>query len=78
MRIHIELDDELVTEIDNHSGHRGRTGFIRAAIRRALEERRRGELIRSAAGAIGGAHEWDEDPAAWVREQRRTEEHRVG
>lgn len=28
--------------------------------------------VRAASGSIGDhGHEWDDDPAAWVREQRR-------
>ena len=37
------------------------------------------ELIESALGSIEDAgHDWDADPAEWVREQRRAEQARVG
>jgi hypothetical protein len=43
------------------------------------DEERRWELIESGLGAIPDeGHEWDEDPAAWVREQRFQDERRVG
>jgi hypothetical protein len=35
--------------------------------------------MEAAAGAIANHdHDWDIDPAAWVREQRRAEVHRDG
>lgn len=79
MRLHISLDDDLVRELDRRVGARRRSSFIAAAVREALEDERRWELIGSSLGAIGdGGHEWDRDPAAWVREQRRADAARVG
>lgn len=79
MRIHINLDDELVTELDEHVGKRKRSAFIAGLIGEALEERRRWAQIRSAIGSIEDTgHDWDEDPAAWVRAQRRADPRRVG
>lgn len=72
MRIHISLDDDLVSELDRRVGSRGRSPFIAAAVREALENEQRWELIESALGSIDdGAHSWDGDSAAWVRAQRR-------
>ncbi len=79
MRIHVYLDDELVQELDRRVGPRQRSPFIEAAVRRALEDEHRWELVWSAVGAIPDeGHPWDEDPAGWVREQRRTDARRVG
>lgn len=79
MRLHIELDDEIVDEIDGAAGHRGRTKFIREAIAIALQQRRQRELIRSARGSIKSAkHDWETDPARWVRDQRRVDPRKVG
>ncbi len=79
MRLHIELDDEIVDEIDGAAGHRGRTKFIREAIAMALQQRRQRELIRSARGSIkSGGHDWETDPARWVRDQRRVDPRKVG
>ena len=79
MRMHLELDDDLVREIDTVAGHRGRTRFVRDAVVAALEQRRRSELVRSARGSIEAAgHDWDRDPAAWVHGQRRAQRRRVG
>ena len=39
MRVHLELDDALVAQIDQRSGARNRRRFIRDAIAAALDER---------------------------------------
>jgi Arc/MetJ-type ribon-helix-helix transcriptional regulator len=79
MRVHITLSDELVRELDRRVGARGRSAFIAGAIREALEDERRWELIESALGSIDDeGHDWDVDPAAWVREQRNADSARVG
>lgn len=47
------------------------TGLV---IRRALENQRRWHDVVAALGAIAdGGHEWDGDPAEWVRRQRRAD-----
>jgi metal-responsive CopG/Arc/MetJ family transcriptional regulator len=79
MRVHISLDDDLVAELDRRVGARRRSPFIAAAVRRALEDQRRWELIESGYGAISDTgHDWDDDPAEWVREQRHADRARVG
>lgn len=79
MRMHIELDDDLVKKIDETAGPRGRSDFVRKAIRQALDWEERWKLIRSSRGAIADyGHEWDDDPAEWVRQQRRADPRRVG
>jgi len=79
MRVHIDIDKQLVDRIDEAAGERGRSEFVRRAVVAALEDRDRIRLIRSARGAItSGAHEWDDDPARWVRAQRRGDDRRIG
>jgi uncharacterized protein YaiI (UPF0178 family) len=79
MRLHIELADEIVAEIDAATGPRGRTKFVREAITAALEHRHQSTLIRSARGTIASdGHAWDPDPAAWVRDERRADARKVG
>jgi Arc/MetJ-type ribon-helix-helix transcriptional regulator len=79
MRLHITLNDELVRELDGRVGARRRSAFIAAAVRRALDDERRWELIESALGSIDDqGHEWDTDPAGWVREQRSADRTRAG
>lgn len=79
MRLHITLDDEVVRDLDRRVSPRGRSAFITRAVRLALEDEARWELVESALGSIEPeGHEWDEDPAAWVHESRRTDLRRVG
>jgi predicted transcriptional regulator len=79
MRMHIEVDDDLIARVDEVSGPRGRSGFVRRAIEQAVERETRWRLIESAAGVLQDEnHPWDEAPGAWVREQRRGDERRGG
>ena len=79
MRVHINLDDELVRELDRKAGVRGRSAYIAATLRRALEDERRWEQIASAAGSLEATgHDWDDDPAGWVASQRRSDARRGG
>ena len=79
MRLHISLDNDLVAELDSRAGVRGRSAYIEATLRRALDDERRWEQIASAVGAIGDhGHEWDDDVGEWVRSQREADPRRVG
>lgn len=79
MRMHIELDDALVAQVDKLSGPRGRSAFVRSAIERAVRQELRWSDIENAAGALGNErHEWDDDPAGWVQQQRRADVRRAG
>lgn len=78
MRLHISLEDELVAELDRRVPARDRSRFIGHAVRRALDEDRRHAALEAALGSIADSgHEWDDDPAEWVRRQR-ADEGRVG
>lgn len=77
--MHIELDDELVAKVDDLAGHRGRSAFVRSAIERAVDQELRWASLESAAGSLAEQqHDWDADPAAWVREQRHADQRRAG
>jgi metal-responsive CopG/Arc/MetJ family transcriptional regulator len=79
MRLHISLDDEIVHALDERVGRRQRSTFIAAAVRRALDDERRWKDIEGAVGALADSdHDWDADPAGWVREQRTADNRRVG
>jgi Arc/MetJ family transcription regulator len=79
MRLHISLDDELVAELDKRVGKRRRSAFIARVLRRTLDDERRWDDILASIGTIDDeGHDWDRDPAAWVREQRRGDPRRVG
>jgi metal-responsive CopG/Arc/MetJ family transcriptional regulator len=79
MRVHITLHEDVVRELDRRVGHRRRSSFISRAVTQALEDERRWELINASLGVIEHEqHDWDSDPGAWVREQRRTDTRRIG
>ena len=79
MRLHIALNDELVADLDRRVGPRRRSAFIAELVRRGLEDEQRWDDIESALGEIqDSGHEWDNDPAAWVRSQRGTDHRRAG
>ena len=79
MRLHIALDDDLVAELDRRVGPRQRSAFIAALIQRGLDDERRWDEVESALGSIADAgHDWDDDPAEWVRSQRRGDARRAG
>jgi len=79
MRLHITLDDELVGELDRRAGRGRRSAFIAKTVERALADERRWEEIEASLGTVADSgHEWDADPAAWVRAGRRAEPERVG
>jgi hypothetical protein len=79
MRVHITLDAEDVRRLDARVGARRRSRFIAEAVRRALDDAQRWELIESALNTLPDTgHDWDVDPAAWVRAQRRSDSRRLG
>lgn len=77
--MHIELDDQLVAQVDEVAGHRGRSAFVRTAIERAIREEARWADLELAAGSLPDeGHEWDADPAGWVHRRRRDDSRRGG
>lgn len=80
MRVHITLDDALVSEIDRRVGVGRRSAYVAAAVRTALDSEQRWELIESAIGTIedDGDRLWGSDTAEWVHSQRRIDGRRVG
>jgi Arc/MetJ-type ribon-helix-helix transcriptional regulator len=79
MRLHIQLEDEIVAELDRRVGRGRRSAFISELIRRALGDEQRWEEVEAALGGITDTgHEWDDDPGAWVRAQRGTDMRRAG
>lgn len=79
MRVHIALDDDLVAELDRRVGPRRRSAFIAELIRRGLDDERRWDDIEASLGRLHDqGHEWDDDPAGWVRRQRQGDGRRAG
>lgn len=78
-RLHISLDDDLVQGLDARVGRRGRSAFVGAAVRAALEEERRWQDIEAALGTLPDeGHDWDSDVADWVVQQRGADPVRLG
>lgn len=76
MRMHLNLDDELAREIDAVAGSRGRSAFVRDAVSRELDRRRRWTAFDR---AVGGAPDFGSHlPHDWIREERRGDPRRVG
>ncbi len=74
MRLHISIEDEVVRQLDEFVAPRERSSFIEDALKDALLRRKRLLSLEKAIGSISDSgHEWDEDPAAWVRAQRDAE-----
>jgi len=59
-----------VAELDRRVGPRQRSAFVVAAVQTALADERRWDDLAASVGVLTEPHEWDDDPAAWVREQR--------
>lgn len=79
MRLHISLDDDLIAELDRRAGRGRRSAFIAQTVEQALEDERRWEEIENSLGALEDrGHDWDRDPAMWVRGERRADAGRVG
>jgi Arc/MetJ family transcription regulator len=79
MRMHVELDDDLIAQVDRLVGSRGRSRFVCAAVERAVRQEIRWSATEATAGGIDDqGHDWDVDPAEWVREQRRADTRRAG
>ena len=79
MRLHIQLDDELVAAPDRRVDPRSRSAFIAELARRGLDDECRSDAIEASLGTISDTgHEWDEDPAGWVRAERGGDSRRSG
>jgi hypothetical protein len=76
----VEKLDRLATDWQHGAEtRRQRSAFIAATIRHALEDQRRWDDIEAALGSLQKSeHDWDADPAGWVRSQRRGDRRRVG
>jgi hypothetical protein len=69
IRLHINLDEELVEQIDELAGARGRSAFIRETLAKEVEEKRAWAAFRRAAGSCPNFG--DHMGPDWVRRMRR-------
>lgn len=68
MRLHINLDEELVEQIDELAGARGRSAFIRETLAKEVEEKRAWAAFERAAGSCPNFG--DHLGPDWVRRMR--------
>lgn len=79
MRMHINIEDSIIAELDRRVGARRRSAFITALIRRALDDERRWDDVEASIGTVSDhGHAWGDDPAQWVRAGRRSDARRSG
>jgi hypothetical protein len=74
MRMHINLDDELVRQIDEVAGARGRSRFIREAVESKLNADARLAARRRAFGSIPDFAPWM--TPEWISKNRKEETQR--
>jgi Arc/MetJ-type ribon-helix-helix transcriptional regulator len=71
MRMHINLGDELVKQIDDIAGSRGRSRFIREAVENRLDVEARLAARRRAFGSIPDFAPWM--TPEWISRNRKEE-----
>jgi hypothetical protein len=67
--MHINLDDDLVREIDELAGSRGRSKLIREAVEVEVDRRRRRAALESLIGSMPDFAPWM--TPEWISEDRK-------
>jgi len=75
MRSHITIDEEIVQQVDEIAGKRGRSAFIRDAVVKEAERRRKTQSFWSAVGSVPDFAPWM--TAEWISAQRRRQDEAV-
>ncbi len=71
MRMHISLDDDLVKQIDELTGPRGRSALIREAIEMEVDRRRRRAALERLVGSMPDFAPWM--TPEWISQERERE-----
>lgn len=71
MRMHINLDDKLVKQIDEIAGPRGRSKLIREAVEIEVDRRRRRAALERLFGSMPDFAPWM--TPEWISESRKRE-----
>ena len=69
MRMHINLDDDLVKQIDEFTGPRGRSALIREAVEAEVDRRRRRAALERLVGSMPDFVPWM--TPEWISEERK-------
>lgn len=81
MRLHVILADDLVQQVDDLTGPRGRSEYIEKAVREKLRHDRLDWALEHGAGLLKGRtpEHWStpEKTYRWVREMRETDSKRL-
>lgn len=75
MRLHILIDEEIVQQIDEIAGKRGRSAFIRDAVTKEAERRRKMQSFWSAVGSVPDFAPWM--TAEWISAERGRQDEAV-
>jgi metal-responsive CopG/Arc/MetJ family transcriptional regulator len=78
-RTHIVIPDQLVNQIDQVVGKRGRSGFLVQAAEKELQRLRQIKALETAAGTWSDKDhpELKQGSSAWVKQLRRENERRL-
>ena len=78
-RTHIVIPDQLITQIDEVVGKRGRSGFLVQAAEKELQRLRQIRALERAAGTWGDKDhpELKAGASAWVKKLRHENERRL-
>jgi Ribbon-helix-helix protein, copG family len=71
MRMHISLDDDLVKQIDELTGPRGRSALIREAVEMEVDRRRRRAALERLVGSMPDFAPWM--TPEWISQERERE-----
>jgi Ribbon-helix-helix protein, copG family len=71
MRLHINLDEDLVKQIDEVAGPRGRSRLIREAVEAEVERRHRRAALERLFGSMPDFAPWM--TPEWISENRKRE-----
>jgi len=74
MRLHINLEEGLVREIDEVAGKRGRSAFIRDAVAQEVDRRRRAAALERAFGSAPDFAPWMTPESISAERKRESEE----
>ena len=72
VRTNITIPEDLLREVDEYAGPRGRSAYVAEALRRQVKRDKLGRVLRETAGATVGTDHWrsPDEILAWAQEIR--------